>query len=121
MVQKEADAIASMQTIVRSGKTRRKKSAASYAARPCKKETSRVYISCCERAIASDRPAVVSIIQFPRGPGSAEITKAAVARNVSNEGTAACSQQRKDRLVPNREDGGFVGDGESGGDVVLFA
>jgi len=58
---------------------------------------------------------------FPRGPGSSEITKAAVARNVSNEGTAACSQQRKDRWVPNREDGGFVGDGESGGDVSLSA
>lgn len=29
------------------------------------------------------------------GPGSAEITKAAVAWNVSNEGTAACSNNEK--------------------------
>lgn len=38
-------------------------------------------------------------------------------RNVSNKGTAATT---KDRLVPNREDGGFAGIGESGGDGVLL-
>ena len=57
----------------------------------------------------------------PTCAGFTEITKAAAVRNVSNEGTAACSQQRKDRWVPNREDGGSVGDGESGGDVSLSA
>lgn len=32
---------------------------------------------------------------FPRGPGSAEITKADVARNASNEGTAARTTTKK--------------------------
>jgi hypothetical protein len=58
-----------------------------------------------------------AVASIPRGPGSAEITKAAAVRNVSNEGTATATT---DRLVPNREDGGFAGDGESGGDGMLL-
>jgi hypothetical protein len=54
----------------------------------------------------------------PTCAGFTEITKAVAVRNVSNEGTAAAKQER---LVPNREDGGFAGNGESGGDVVPFA
>ena len=92
MAQEETDAIDSTQTIVRSGKTRKK---GKQVVQPVHagKRGSRVYISCCERAIASDRPAVLSIIPFPRGPGFAEITKVAVARNVSNEGTAATDKK----------------------------
>jgi hypothetical protein len=51
----------------------------------------------------------------PTCTGFTEITKAAAVRNVSNEGTAAATT---DRLVPNREEGGFAGNGESGGDAV---
>ena len=99
---------------------RRQERAASYTSVHTGSETAVICLLCVLTKKRVPRPRQLGRSSpFPRGPGSAEITKADVARNASNEGTAARTTTTKDRLVPNREDGGFVGSGESGGDGML--
>lgn len=75
---------------------RRQERAASYTSVHTGSETAVICLLCVLTKKRVPRPRQLGRSSpFPRGPGSAEITKADVARNASNEGTAARTTTRK--------------------------